>query len=420
MNRAETLPVTIVSGYLGAGKTTLVNRVLSDPGGRQIAVIVNDVGEVNVDAELIARANEDEGIIELTNGCICCRLQGDLRDEATRLAENREIDALVVESSGISEPIPVARVFAGGDESGESDSVDAPDPFRLDTMVTVLDSYGFWKEFDAEDRLSEDATSMPERPLSEVFVEGVEFCDVLLLNKADMVPDDALEELEAVVEELQPRAERVRTSYCDVDPELVLETGRFDFEEAKRSQGWKRHLREAARDADDQHPGHGGGDSRGGDGRGDHDHDHEEHQQDDDHQHDHETPSAAERHGISTFVFRSDRPFHPERLAAWLEDWDGAIVRAKGVCFVAGYEEVIGVSQAGPSVQAGPLGNWRPDDERRTRLVFIGREMNEARIREELEECLLENVAESDAAESDAADPAEFNATNASDPFPLE
>ncbi|MDJ1434122.1 GTP-binding protein [Halostagnicola sp. A-GB9-2] len=419
MNRTETIPVTVVSGYLGAGKTTLVNRVLSNPEGRQIAVIVNDVGEVNVDAELIARANEDDGIIELTNGCICCRLQGDLRDEATRLAENREIDALVVESSGISEPIPVARVFTGGgktDSRDPSDSSDPPDPFRLDTMVTVLDTYGFWKEFDAEDRLSEDATSTPERPLSEVFVEGIEFCDVLLLNKADMLPDDTLEELEAVVEELQPRAERVRTTYCDIDPELVLETDRFDFEEAKRSQGWKRHLRKAGRDPDH--------DSQSDHERS-HSHDHEEHghQQDDDHQHDHVTPSAAERHGISTFVFRSDRPFHPERLAAWLEEWDGAIVRAKGVCFVAGYEEVIGVSQAGPSVQAGPLGNWRPDDERRTQLVFIGREMNEARIREELEDCLLEDAAKFDAAdgaESDAPDTAESNADIVPDPFPLE
>jgi len=156
-----------------------------------------------------------------------------------------------------------------------------------------------------------------------------------------------------------------------VGPALILDTGRFDFETAKRSQGWKRHLR-------------GGG-------------------------HDHEARRAAERHGVSSFVFRSDRPFHPERLAAWLEDWDGAIVRAKGVCHVANHEEVIGVSQAGPSVRAGPIGEWRPDDDRRTQLVFIGREMNEERIREDLEACVI------DGDETELNDGTEA----AADPFPL-
>ncbi|WP_339104752.1 GTP-binding protein [Haloterrigena salinisoli] len=367
MTENGAIPVTVVSGYLGAGKTTLINHVLSNPGERRVAVIVNDMGEINVDAELIARENDDEGIVDLSNGCICCRLQGDLLAEAARLAESRAFDYLMVESSGISEPIPVAQVFTEGTD--ESD-VDPTTLFRLDTMVTVLDTYGFWKEFDAGERLPEGAQPDADRPLSEVLVEGIEFCDVLLLNKSDMVPEDVLEEIEAVVETLQPRANRLRTSYCEVDPDVVLDTDRFDFERAKRSQGWKRHLR---------------GDADG---------------------HDHEGRSAAETHGVSSFVFRSDRPFHPERLADWLEDWDGAIVRAKGVCYVADREEVIGVSQAGPSVRAGPIGEWRPDDDRRTQLVFIGREMDEERIREELEACVIEG---DEAAATDAM----------ADPFPL-
>ncbi|SEW03343.1 CobW family GTP-binding protein [Natrinema salifodinae] len=360
------IPVTVVSGYLGAGKTTLINHVLSNPGDRRVAVIVNDMGEVNIDAELIARTNDDEGIVDLSNGCICCRLQGDLLAEAAQLAESRTFDYLLVESSGISEPIPVAQVFTEGTD--ESD-VDPTSLFRLDTMVTVLDTYGFWKEFDAGEQLPEGAQPDEDRPLSEVLVEGIEFCDVLLLNKSDMVPDDVLEEIEAVVETLQPRAKRLRTTYSEVDPDVILDTGQFDFATAKRSQGWKRHLR----------------------GEG-HDHD--------------AGPSTAERHGVSSFVFRSDRPFHPEQLAAWLEDWDGAIIRAKGVCHVANRDEVIGVSQAGPSVRAGPIGEWRPDDDRRTRLVFIGREMNEDRIRTELEACLVEGP-----------DPETVDA--AADPFPL-
>ncbi|MFC4437865.1 MULTISPECIES: CobW family GTP-binding protein [Natrialbaceae] len=369
----DRIPVTVVSGYLGAGKTTLVNHLLTNAAGREIAVIVNDMGEVNVDADLIARENEEEGIVDLSNGCICCRLQGDLLDETRRLAESREFEYLLVESSGISEPIPVARVFTEGTEESE---IDPTELFELDTTVTVLDTYGFWKEFDAGESLPEHAQPDEQRPLSEVLVESIEFCDVLLLNKTDMIPDDVLEEIEAVVDRLQPGAERVRTSHCEVDPDLVLGTGRFDFEEAKRSQGWKRELR-------------GDGHDHGGRARS--------------HAHD---QRAADLHGVSSFVFRADEPFRPDELGDWLEEWDGSIVRAKGVCHVAGRDEVIGLSQAGPSVQAGPIGEWRPDDDRRTQLVFIGREMDEARIREELEAMLV-------------ATDEQVEDQNWADPFPL-
>ncbi|UTF53222.1 CobW family GTP-binding protein [Natronosalvus rutilus] len=383
------VPVTVVSGYLGAGKTTLINRVLSNPGGRRVAVIVNDMGEVNVDADLIARSSDDEddGIVDLSNGCICCRLRGDLLEEATRLTRRREFDALLVEASGISEPIPIAQVFLEGTDASDAD----PDLFRLDTMVTVLDTYGFWKEFDAGARLPDDLEPDADRPLSDVLVEGIEFCDVLLLNKVDAVPEDVFEEIEAVVETLQPRATRLRTTYCDVDPDVVLDTGRFDFEAASRSQGWKRHLR-----------GEGSGHDHG------HDADHDngaklDHDAGHDHHADHDIePGAAERHGVSSFVFRSETPFHPERLATWLEEWDGAIVRAKGVCHVANREEVIGVSQAGPSVKAGPIGPWRPADDRTTQLVFIGREMDEPQIREELETCLVDDDRETVDASTDS------------------
>lgn len=353
----DRIPVTVLSGYLGAGKTTLVNHLLANPGDRRIAVILNDMGEVNVDAELVARENDEEGIVDLSNGCICCRLQDDLLSEAAALAESREFDYLLVESSGISEPIPVARAFTEG--TADSD-IDPTERFRLDTMVTVLDTYGFWKEFDAGESLPGDGEPAADRPLADVLVEGIEFCDVLVLNKTDMVPDDVVDEIESVADQLGPRAKRIRTSYSEVDPGDVLDTGRFDFETTKRSPGWKRTIAESEGEeesAADQH---------------DHGHDHAE--------------GAAAAHGVDSFVYRSADALDPEPFADWLDDWDGAIVRAKGVANVAGTDEVIGVSQAGPSVQAGPIGEWGEGDDRRTRLVFIGSEMDEAKIRGELDD----------------------------------
>jgi len=310
-----------------------------------------------------------KGVIDLSNGCICCRLQDDLLTEAAALAESRDFDYLLVESSGISEPIPVARAFTEG--TTDSD-IDPTEYFRLDTMVTVLDTYGFWKEFDAGENLPGDGEPAADRPLADVLVEGIEFCDVLVLNKTDMVPDDVLAEIESVADRLGPRAKRIRTSYSEVDPGAVLDTGRFDFETAKRSAGWKRAIVEGehkSEDTDDST--RSNSDARGHDHADGHDHHHPE--------------GAAAAHGVDSFVYRSADPFYPDALAAWLDDWSGDIIRAKGVALVAGSDDVIGVSQAGPSVQAGPIGEWGADDDRRTRLVFIGSEMDESRIRDELD-----------------------------------
>lgn len=363
------IPITVISGPLGAGKTTLVNRLLNNPNGSRIAVIVNDMGEINVDAELIADETED-GVVDLSNGCICCRLQDDLVAQATRLAEERSFDYLVIEASGISEPIPIARTLTTGTEA---DSL--PDRFRLDTTVSVVDAYGFWKAFDSDESLP-DAAPDPERPLTEVLVDQIEFCDVLLLNKCDMVPEETLDAIEAAIGELQPRATLHRTTYSDVDSSAVLDTGSFDFDAARRQQGWKQAL---AGDTANEHP---------------------------DHDHGDDAVSAAEAHGVESFVYRRERPFHPERFDAWLDDWDGEIIRAKGFAWVVSRPEtVLGVSQAGPSVQAGPIGEWG-DDEPATRLVFIGSDIDEAAVTNELDDCLATADEQTD----------EY----ATDPFPRE
>lgn len=362
---AEPKPVTIVSGPLGAGKTTLLNHLLENPSGRKIAVIVNDMGEVNVDADLLARSAEgsDPGIVDLSNGCICCRLQEDLLTEAERLAETRDFDCLVVESSGISEPIPVARTFVEG--SADSD-IDPTDRYRLDTTVSVVDSYGFWKEFDAGVSLPAKSDDGNDRPLADILIEAVEFCDVLLLNKCDMVPDEPLDEVEATVRTLQPRAEIVRTEHASVDAGVVLDTRRFDFEDATRTTGWKRAL------------------------AGGNEHDH----------------SAADTHGVSSVIYRRERPFHPERFDDWLDSWDGNIIRAKGVFCLPGRDDVMGLNQAGQSVQAGPIGEWSADDDRETQLVIIGPDVDEAGVAEELNECL--------ATDAELNDPDTLD-----DPFPM-
>jgi len=363
---SEDIPMTVISGPLGAGKTTLVNRLLNDPGDRQIAVVVNDMGEVNVDAELLDDDAED-GIVDLSNGCICCRLQDDLVTEVTRLAEERSFDYLVVEASGISEPIPIARALTEGTDEGR-----LSDRFRLDTTVSVVDAYGFWKAFDPAASLP-DAAPTPERPLTEVLVDQIEFCDVLLLNKCDAVPDDELDAVEASIRELQPRATIQRTTYSEVDPSTVLDTGLFDFEAARRRQGWKQALA-AAEGSED---GHG------------HDHGHDD---------------AAAAHGVESFVYRRERPFDPHQFDAWLDGWADDIVRLKGFAWVASRPEtVLGVSGAGPAVQAGPIGQWG-DDDPATRLVVIGRDLDTDGMTAALDDCL-----------SDEADEAA-----ATDPFPRE
>jgi G3E family GTPase len=368
------VPMTVISGPLGAGKTTLVNRLLADPGDRRIAVVVNDMGEINVDAELLAEETGD-GIVDLSNGCICCRLQDDLLTEIERLAGARSFDYLVVEASGISEPVPIARTLTVGTDGGS-----LPDRFRLDTTVSVVDAYGFWKAFDPDASLP-DAAPDPERPLTEVLVDQIEFCDVLLLNKCDMVPDDELDAVAAAVRELQPRAVVYRTTYSDVSPSAVLDTGLFDFETARREQGWKRTLTES--DEAGQADGAPAEDA-----------------------HDHGGRSAAEAHGVESFVYRSDRPFHPERFDAWLDDWEGDVVRMKGFAWVASRPgEVLGVSQAGPAVQAGPIGEWG-DDDPATRLVLIGRDVDKTATTAALDDCL--------------ATDAERAAADWDDPFPRE
>jgi G3E family GTPase len=403
------IPVTILSGSLGAGKTTTVNRLLQGAGDRRVAVLVNDMGEVNVDADLLDGsdlATAEGGVAELSNGCICCELQDDFETEVSRLARTRDFDVLVVEPSGISEPAPIAQHFETGSRAAARYDVDA--------VVAVVDARQFHDAFcevpeaPRDDRAGsasdpraagagEVGTTETEdgevRPLSDLLVQQAEFADVIVLNKCDLLVDDALDEVEDLLASLQPDAELRRAVHGDVDPDEVLETGLFDPGAASEKAGWKRAL-----DAHEE-----------GDGDHGHDHGHDDHQHDGD-GHAHRHPD--EQYGVTSFVYRRVEPLHPGRFHAFLADFPEGVVRAKGRCWVAGREDTsLLLGQAGPSVRVERVGPWivsRPeieqdihrsnhpdlawDDEwgdRRTELVFIGTAFDEDAIRAALDDCLL-------------------------------
>jgi G3E family GTPase len=387
----DAIPVTILSGSLGAGKTTLLNHLLREAGDRDVAVLVNDMGEINVDADLVSQ-NADlavDGVTELSNGCICCELQDDLETAVVRLASDRDFDHLVVEASGISEPRPVGRLFTTGSRAAAR--------YEVASIVAVVDARQFHDAFGEAGAATRRETSDDEaRPLSDLLVEDVEAADLVLLNKADLVTEAELDAVGEMVRALRPDAEVLRTEHSRVDADTLLRA-RYDPETVDEA-GWKRAL-----DAD---------------GEGDHDHGH-----DHDHAHDHEHAHPETVYGVTSFTYRRRRPFHPERFRTLLADLPSTVVRAKGTCWVAtGADLAYSMHQAGPSVRVEATGPWiasLPEFERdayrrnrsnldwdeewgdrRVELVFIGREMDEDGLVAALDDCLLTDAELSDAWET--------------------
>lgn len=383
---ASRIPVTVLSGYLGAGKTTVLNHVLNNRAGLKVAVIVNDMSDVNIDAELIKRgttlSRTEEKIVELTTGCVCCSLREDLVEEIMRLSQEGRFDYILVESTGISEPMPVAQTFALLDDVI---SHKLSEVCRLDCMVTVVDAHRFWQDFVSGETLLERKQNVDEgdhRTVVDLLVDQVEFCNVLILNKCDLVPDADLGQLEAMLRKLQPEAIFVRAEQGRIDPSQILNTHLFDFGKVASSAGWIQAL-EAEHD---------------------HEHDLPDH-------HVHET----EDYGISSFVYRQYRPFHPARLFDWIGTrWPEGLVRSKGFLWFATRNDfVIIMGQAGSSIQIEDGGDWLVDlpeaereevldaypevreawdpvwGDRKNEIVFIGVELDEEMIVAELNACLL-------------------------------
>lgn len=373
----QKLPVTVLSGFLGAGKTTVLNHVLNNREGLRVAVIVNDMSEVNIDAQLVrdggaALSRTDEKLVSMSNGCICCTLREDLLQEVAQLAQENRFDYLLIESSGISEPLPVAMTFTFPTPDGTMSLMDLT---RLDTMVTVVDATCWLDDYREGVRLKQLGMAISEednRTLSDLFIDQVEFANVILISKTDLVSREEIEELEGVLHTLNPEARLIRSELGHIAPADILNTGLFDLEKAQSSAGWLKEL------------------------QGEH------------------TPETEE-YGISSFVFKARRPFHPQRLMEFFKS-DGmrAVLRAKGFFWLASRHNtginfslaghVARVSAAGSWLAGTPRAQW-PDSEnvreyvadywqepfgdRRQELVFIGQDMPQAQMLRQLESALL-------------------------------
>lgn len=366
------IPVTLLTGYLGAGKTTLINHILANQKGYKVAVIVNDIGEVNVDASLIEKGGavteKDDNLVPLSNGCICCTLKYDLIEQIQDLVKTGRFDYILIEASGICEPIPIAQTLTMLD--GTVEGAGLPEICKLDNIVSVVDALRMKDEFLCGDSLLKE--NIDEDDVENLLIQQIEFCNTILLNKVDALKPEEVDEVKAVIRKLQPHAKIIETNYSKVDIEEVMDTGVFDFDEACAAPGWVQVLNEEE-----------------------------------------EEEPETEEYGIGTFVYYRRRGFDRDKLTAWVENWPENIIRCKGILWFMDQKEMAYIfEQAGRQITADATGKWlaaapkaqqeeviseNPDilqtwdkeyGDRMVKLVFIGQKMDKGTICAGLDSCL--------------------------------
>ena len=394
------VPITLLTGYLGSGKTTLINHILNNQEGYRVAVIVNDIGEVNIDADLIAKGGvvnqTNDSLVPLQNGCICCTLKVDLMQQIVDLIKTGTFDYILIEASGICEPIPIAQTITVLSDSTKQYGL--PQICRLDNVVSVVDALRLATEFGCGDNLVKE--DLDEEDIENLIIQQIEFCNTIILNKVDEVSPEELARVKAIIKKLQPNADIIETNFGKVDVSELLNTNKFNFEQAATSAGWVAELENDDIDEDDDDD--------------DYDHDHEEHEHHGHHHHHHEE-SEVEEYGISSFVYYRRKPLKVNKFENFLDEFPKSVIRAKGLiwlsdddymsyCFEqAGKQKTI--SEAGQWIATAPKSELKkilelnPDiqkiwdeavGDRMTKIVFIGRDMDKKDIIAKLDDCLAE------------------------------
>lgn len=416
MNSRKEIPVLLLTGYLGSGKTTLLNKILANQKGIKFAVIVNDIGEVNIDAALIEQGGvvgkKDDSLVALQNGCICCTLKMDLVEQLKEIVDMQKFDYIVIEASGICEPAPIAQTICSIPTLGPQYVKNGV--LRLDSIVTVVDALRMKDEFAGGDDLMKD--NIDEEDLASLVIQQIEFCNIILLNKVAEVEPKDLDKLKHIIKAIQPKAEIFECNYGDVDLDKIVNTRKFDWETVATSAGWIQEI-EAERNED--HHDHDDHDDDDHDDDDEHEHDeheHHHHHDHDHHHHHHDDEGEAEEYGIGTFVYYSRKPFDLGLFDDFVaRKWPRDVVRAKGICYFADERDMCYVfEQAGKQKTVKQAGQWiatMPKDQldellareeqlrkewdnkvgdRMIKIVFIGQHLQKEAICKELDKCLVD------------------------------